>query len=96
MTRLDAADFVDSAAQDRALAPAVAEHKSIFFAESTPDGTPIDHRAAVTGGLMLAPSSDTRNALADRVNGHRARIDLTRRPALGRPFLAVKSQDVLA
>ncbi|MES2992481.1 MAG: nucleotidyl transferase AbiEii/AbiGii toxin family protein [Pseudomonadota bacterium] len=65
VTRLDAAGFAESAAKDRALAHAVAEHKSIFFAESTPDGAPIDYRAAVTGALDLAPSGDARKTLAD-------------------------------
>ena len=65
MTRLDAAGFADSAAKDRALAHAVAEHKSIFFAESMPDGAPIDYRAAVTGALALAPSGDARKTLAE-------------------------------
>ncbi len=65
VTRLDAGGFVDSAAKDRALAHAVAEQKSIFFAESTPDGAPIDYRAAVTGALDLAPSGDARKTLAE-------------------------------
>ena len=65
MTRLDAAGFADSAAKDRALALAVADHKSIFFAESMPDGAPIDYRAAVTGALNLAPSGDARKTLAE-------------------------------
>ena len=65
MTRLGAAGFADSAAKDHALAHAVAEHKSIFFAESMPDGTPIDYRAAVTGALDLAPGGDARKTLAD-------------------------------
>ena len=65
VTRLDAAGFANSAAKDRALAHAVAEHKSIFFAESTPDGAPIDCRAAVTGTLTLAPAGDARQALAE-------------------------------
>lgn len=65
VTRLDAAGFADSAAADSALAQAVAAHKSIFFAESAPDGAPIDYRAAVTGALALAPSGDARRALAE-------------------------------
>lgn len=65
VTRLDAAGFADSAAKDRALAHAVAEHKSIFFAESTPDGAPIDYLAAVTGALALAPTGGARSALAE-------------------------------
>lgn len=43
----------------------MAEHKSIFFAESTPDGEPIDYRAAVTSALDLAPSGDARKTLAE-------------------------------
>lgn len=65
LTRLDAAGFAASAAADRALADAVAAHKSIFFAESASDGAPIDYRAAVAGALVLAPSGDARNTLAE-------------------------------
>ena len=65
VTRLDAAGFADSAAKDRALAHAVAEHMSIFFAESMPDGAPIDYRAAVTRALDLAPGGDARKTLAE-------------------------------
>ena len=31
----------------------------------TPDGAPIDYRAAVTGALALAPSGDARKTLAE-------------------------------
>lgn len=65
VTRLDAAGFANSATKDRELAHAVAEHKSIFFAESTPDGAPIDYRAAVTGALDLVPSGNARKTLAE-------------------------------
>ncbi len=65
VTRLDAAGFADSAAADRPLARAVAAHKSIFFAEATSDGAPIDYGAAVTGSLVLAPSGDAHKALAE-------------------------------
>lgn len=65
VTRLDTAGFVDSAAEDRELARDVAMHKSIFFAESTPDGAPIDYRTAVTGALNLAPVGNARKALAE-------------------------------
>ncbi|MGY4828591.1 nucleotidyl transferase AbiEii/AbiGii toxin family protein [Sphaerotilaceae bacterium SBD11-9] len=65
VTRLDAAGFADSAAKDRALALAVAEHKSVFFAETMPDGAPIDYRAAVSGSLALAPLGNARTALAE-------------------------------
>ena len=65
VTRLDAAGFADRAAADRELALAVAAHKSIFFAESTPDGALVDYRSAVAGALTLAPSGDARQALAE-------------------------------
>ncbi len=65
VTRLDAAGFVDRAAADRTLAESVAAHKSIFFAESTPDGAPLDYRAAVTGALTLVPTGGAREALAE-------------------------------
>jgi Nucleotidyl transferase AbiEii toxin, Type IV TA system len=65
VTRLDAAGFADTAVADRALAQAVAAHKSIFFAETTPDGAPIDYQAAVTGALVLAPSGHAQQTLAD-------------------------------
>jgi hypothetical protein len=42
----------------------VAEHKSILFAESTPDGAPIEH-GTVTGALALAASGGARKALSD-------------------------------
>ena len=65
MTRLDATGFVDSAAAGRSLAQAMAAHKSIFLAESTPDGAPIDYRAAVTGALTFAPAGQARKALTE-------------------------------
>ena len=65
VTRLDIAGFVDSAAADSALCRAVAAHKTLFFAESTPEGAPIDYHAAVSGGLALAPIGAARRALAE-------------------------------
>lgn len=65
VVRLDAAGFVDSAAADRALAQAVAQHKAIFFAESTPDGASIDYLAAVSGALELVPDGKARLALGE-------------------------------
>jgi hypothetical protein len=58
VTRLDSAGFADSAAADRSLAQAVARHKNIFFAESTPDGVPIDYGAAVTYCSPASPVSN--------------------------------------
>jgi Nucleotidyl transferase AbiEii toxin, Type IV TA system len=65
VTRLDTAGFADRAMADRTLADSVAAHKSIFFAESTPDGKPIDYREAVNGHLDLVPQGDARATLAD-------------------------------
>jgi Nucleotidyl transferase AbiEii toxin, Type IV TA system len=53
VTRLAAAGFVDSAITDTALGKAVADHKSIFFAEKSLLGELIDYHAAVSGGLQL-------------------------------------------
>ena len=55
VTRLDAAGFVDAAIADKTLAGAVADHKSVFFAERNSQGDVIDYHAAVTGGLQLVP-----------------------------------------
>lgn len=64
VTRLDAAGFADSAIADTALANAVADHKSIFFAEKNVDGGLIDYHAAVTGGLRLVPDDGALAKLA--------------------------------
>jgi hypothetical protein len=47
------------------LREAVAEHKSIFFAEKDKQGNPIDYHAAVSGALQLVPTEDALAALAD-------------------------------
>lgn len=47
------------------LAKAVADHKSIFFAEKSPDGAPIDYHAAISGGLRLVPDDGALAKLAD-------------------------------
>lgn len=64
VTRLDAAGFADSALRDKALAKAVADHKSIFFTERSPNGEPIDYHAAVSGGLRLVPDDGALAKLA--------------------------------
>jgi Nucleotidyl transferase AbiEii toxin, Type IV TA system len=64
VTRLDAAGFADSAIADTALANAVADHKSIFFAERRLDGGLIDYHAAVAGGLRLVPDNGALAKLA--------------------------------
>ena len=55
ITRLDSAGFVDAALADKALASAVADHKSIFFSEKDTQGETIDYHAAVAGELQLVP-----------------------------------------
>jgi len=50
---------------NRAVATAVAQHKSLFFAEKTQAGDAIDYRCAVTGHLKIVPQGDARRALAD-------------------------------
>ena len=64
VTRLDAAGIVDAALKDMALAKAVADHKSIFFAEKHPDGEPINYHAAISGGLCLIPVKGALSSLA--------------------------------
>lgn len=53
-----------SAVADRAVASAVAEHKSHFFSEKDVDGKTIDYFAAVQGGLQIVPEGAARAALA--------------------------------
>jgi len=64
VTRLDAAGFVKTAIADKTLARAVADHKSMFFAEKNPQGEVIDYHAAVSGGLQLIPDDDALAKLA--------------------------------
>lgn len=72
VTRLDAAGFADTAIADKALAQAVADHKSVFFAEKSPKGEAIDYHAAVSGGLQLVPDD---NALAKLAADYRRMVD---------------------
>jgi len=64
VTRLDAAGFADGAIADKALARAVADHKSVFFAEKNTCGEVIDYHAAVAGALQLVPDDDALAKLA--------------------------------
>ncbi|WP_297505725.1 nucleotidyl transferase AbiEii/AbiGii toxin family protein [Ferrovum sp.] len=64
VTRLDATGFADAAIADKALARAVAEHKSVFFAEKNTLGEVIDYHAAVAGELQLVPADDALAKLA--------------------------------
>lgn len=63
LARLAATGYADTAIKDTALAHAVAEHKSAFFAENASHGEPIDYRAAVSGGLCLVPEAAALQAL---------------------------------
>ena len=71
MTRLDAAGFA-AAIADKALARAVADHKSIFFAEKNMHADAIDYHAAVAGGLQLVPDD---GALAKLATDYRHMVD---------------------
>ncbi len=64
LTRLDAAGFADAAIADKALAQAVADHKSVFFAEKNKQGEVIDYHLAVSGRLQLIPNDGVLATLA--------------------------------
>lgn len=64
VVRLDDAGYAAKAIADRELADAVAAHKSMFFAEKSVDGEPIDYRRAVSGHLQLAPDEPALALLA--------------------------------
>ena len=50
---------------DRALALAVARHKSMFFRTNDAGGRVIDYFAAVNGGLQLVPGAEFHSTLED-------------------------------
>ncbi len=60
------------AAGDHQLARAVAEHKSVFFAEKDAHGSKVDYLKAVTGGLQLVPAGA---ALAALENDYAAMLE---------------------
>lgn len=64
VTRLDAAGFAEAAIADKALAQAVADHKSVFFAEKNLQGEVIDYHAAISGGIQLVPDDGALAKLA--------------------------------
>ena len=64
VTRLDTAGFADAAIADKALARAVADHKSVFFAEKNTHGNVIDYHAAIAGALQLVPDDGALAKLA--------------------------------
>jgi hypothetical protein len=53
-----------AAIADRAVATAVAHHKSYFFSEKDAYGQVIDYMPATTGHLKIVPEGEARNALA--------------------------------
>ena len=65
VSRLDAAGFAAAAIADKPLARAVADHKSVFFAEKNTQGKVIDYHAAVAGQLQLVPDDGGLVKLAD-------------------------------
>ena len=65
LARLDDAGIVQTALADRALALAVARHKSMFFTENDAHGKRIDYEAAVSGGLQLVPVGAAHGVLSN-------------------------------
>jgi hypothetical protein len=65
LVRLDETGFAAKAIADRTLANSVAQHKSMFFRETAPDGAEIDYAAAVNGELRLVPEGDSAKALKE-------------------------------
>lgn len=63
--------FAD-AITDRAVAKAVAEHKSFFFMEKDSNGNIIDYHAAVNGRINIVPAAEARAALAQDYEAMRA------------------------
>lgn len=64
VVRLDDAGYAAKAIADRALAVAVAAHKTMFFAEKDAGGEPIDYQRAVSGDLHLVPDGSALQLLA--------------------------------
>jgi hypothetical protein len=56
--------YFAGAVSDRAVAMAVAQHKSFFFIEKDMDGNVIDYTLATAGRLKIVPEGEAREALA--------------------------------
>ena len=65
LVRLADAGYAERAMADRALAIAVARHKSMFFRTNDAGGRVIDYFAAVNGGLQLVPGAEFQRTLED-------------------------------
>lgn len=63
LAKLDTAGYADAALRDRALAHAVARHKTWFFEARDREGAAIDYFAAVNGNLTLMPKGAALRAL---------------------------------
>lgn len=63
VTALDRNGYAALASNDRTLAHAVAEHKSMFFRETDGTGQVIDYIRAISGELRLVPDGDAAAAL---------------------------------
>ena len=72
VTRMDVTGFAAAAIADKTLARAVADHKSIFFAEKNMHGDAIDYHSAVAGGLQIVPVD---GALAKLATDYRHMVD---------------------
>jgi hypothetical protein len=58
-------EHFEAVVTDRAVAQAVADHKTYFFSEKDTAGEVIDYSAATNGQLKIVPEGDVRTALAD-------------------------------
>ncbi len=56
--------YFAAAVADRAVAQAVAEHKSLFFVEKDTEGSVIDYFATINGRLKIVPEGSARETLA--------------------------------
>jgi hypothetical protein len=71
LAMLDKAGVVDAALKDRDIGKAVAEHKTLFFRETLPEGGAIDYADAVEKNLKLVP---TGKALKDLTSDYAAML----------------------
>lgn len=62
---LSRSKYFQQAIDDKALALAVAQHKSFFFSEKDGNGQVIDYLRAINGYMQLAPVGQARDALAE-------------------------------
>ena len=62
--RIGRSQYFNGAIADRAVAIAVAQHKSFFFIEKDAGGGVIDYLPAVTGHLKIVPEGEALEALA--------------------------------